>query len=457
MTTESRAARAGFLLFLAATAGVGVAAPVRAAPTERFAEREGLACSACHVGTDGGALNELGRDYRFKAPFLEDAIGGGGASTSSFAQDSADAADSSDGAPLLGRFSGELAWYGRRGRTRAFDRRITTWSVTEALRLRGDALFGDESLSFRGDAFASQGDGEGGFPFDPHDDDSLGFTAAEVTWRGDARGSFVRFGRQFVVAGAATRRVDGAALRHPLGETFELDLFGGAPAEDGRGDRGGDLIAGGRLGARLGRSLRIGGSAFYAKDHSDPAKVKGGIDLQWTPTRHLEVASHFHWDWLADQLHDARVHAVVSPSVAWQVAVDWIRSVPGLFLPKSSLYSGLVSRQLVATGANAPKRASRATRRTARKPWRTHDDMSRRYSRIRKTARNGPGRANPSAPASGTKKRSPRSNTGATSTRVRPSSSGEKRATSSSAGAIAARSSGASAWRDTSQWSASTT
>ncbi len=331
--SRSRWNLAGSLLALVVG---GAAAPLaRGAPTDRFAEREGLACSACHVGRDGGALNEFGRDYRFKAPFLEEGlerqVGATGAA--------AGGTEAGGGAPFLGRWSGELAWYGRRGRTRAYERQITTWSATESLRLRGEQLFGDEALSFRGDAYASQGDGEGEFQGDPYDDDSLGFNAAEVTWRGDARGSFVRFGRQFVVAGAATRRVDGAALRHPLGEDFELDFFGVSPADDGRGDRDGDLITGGRLGARLGRTLVVGGSAFYGKDHSDPADVKGGFDLHWTPTRRFELASHCHWDWLADQLYDARVHAVVTPSLTWQVAFDWIRSVPGLFLSKSSLYS----------------------------------------------------------------------------------------------------------------------
>lgn len=320
---------------LAAALAAFAARPLLAAPTERFAEREGLSCSACHVGRDGGALNQFGRDYRWRAPFLEDGQGGGPLPAGTNGSSS----PAATGAGFGGRWAGELAWYGRRGATRSIGERVRTSSSTETLRLRGDGLFGSEAWSFRGDAFASQANGGGELDFDPYDDDALGFNAAELTWHGDATGSFARIGRQFVVAGAATRRIDGGALRHPLGRHLELDLFGGVPAEDGLGGRGGDVITGGRLGALVGRSVRVGGSAFYAKDHSDPSDVKGGIDFEWTPARAFELFSHVYWDWLADQLYDARVHALVTPSITWQLAFDWTRSVPGLFLPKSSLYS----------------------------------------------------------------------------------------------------------------------
>ena len=344
MTTEPRCAVRSAVA-LALSVGPFVSSAV-AAPTERFAEREGLACATCHVGTDGGPLTAFGRDYRWRAPFFQDGQEGGEL-----------AAPVGAGSSSFGRWSGELASFARSGRDRAFGERTHTWSATETLRLRGDELFGDESLSFRGDGFASNWDGSGDYGFD---EDSLGLSSAEVTWRGDAAGSFVRFGRQFVVAGAATRRVDGAAIRQPLGERLELDLFGGAPVEDGLGGRGGDLITGGRLGVRLGQSLRFGSSAYYAKDHSDPSDVKGGLDLQWSPTRRFELFTHFYWDWLADQLYDARAHLVFTPTIEWQFAYDWTRSVPGLFLPKSSLYSVFSDEEYVEHGLTVTRRFSSA-------------------------------------------------------------------------------------------------
>lgn len=334
---SARMARLARAAALAAAASIAAGGAARAAPTERFAEREGLTCSACHVASNGGPLNAFGRDYRWRAPLVEDGVppqasDGESSGTSAVGGGGASASDSS----FAGRWSGEAALYGRRGRERAFGQRTRQWSATETLRLRGDALFGNEALSFRGEGFAQQADSTSDYGLE---DDAADFTAAEVTWRGSAHGSFVRFGRQFVVAGAAVRRVDGAALRQPLGGAFELDLFGGAPTDDGIGGRSGDRLFGGRLGARLGGAWTAGVSGFYAQDHGDASDVKGGLDLGWRPARWFDLSSHAYFDWIADELYDARVHAVLMPSIAWQLAFDYIHSIPGLFLPKSSLYT----------------------------------------------------------------------------------------------------------------------
>lgn len=328
MTTDGRpAARAARRAALAA-ALLGMASPARALPTERYAEREGLRCTVCHVAAEGGPLTAFGRDWRWRAPLVDDGVGGDPAAGGG--------AGEAPGPAWYGRWSGDATLYARRGRDRAFGQRTTTGSLTETLRVRGEAIGGDERLSFRAETYAQQAAATGDSGLD---DDSAGFSAAEVTWALSQRGSYVRFGRQFVVAGAAVRRVDGAALRAALGERFDLDLFGGRPSEDLLGGHDGDWVAGGRIGARVIGSLRLGASAFYAEDADDPSDGKGGLDLQWTPWRSLEFSAHGYWDWIAQELYDARARLVVTPSIAWQVALDWTHAVPGLFLPKSSLYS----------------------------------------------------------------------------------------------------------------------
>ncbi len=325
------AAVGGALLFVVVGAD-----RAQAAPTERYAQREGLSCAACHVAASGGPLTAFGRDYRWRAPLVEDGVPPAQADVERGADATGAGAATSTAAPWWGRWSGEASIYGRGGRDRAFGQPTRNASLTESLRLRGDTLFGNEALSFRGEGFAQSRDASGSFS---SEEETLDFSAAEVTWRGSSRGSFVRFGRQFVVAGAAVQRVDGVALRQPLGGAFELDLFGGAPTDDGIGGRNGDRIGGGRLGALLGSALKLGASAFYAQDHGDASDVKGGLDLQWSPTRSFELFSHAYYDWIADEIYDARAHAVWTPSIAWQVALDWTHAIPGLFVPKSSIYS----------------------------------------------------------------------------------------------------------------------
>jgi len=333
MTTDRRRAlllAVGLGSLLALLAERGGAAPA----WPRYAERERLSCSACHLGSEGGPLTALGRQYRWRVTALDLEDPAGHARSG---EESGGGARSGPGArSRTGRWSGEATVWARSGGSRVLGERTRSFTLAESLRLDGEELFGDERISFSGEGYARSGfaDETGGF-----DDDGADVASAAVTWRSATNGAFTRLGRQYVASGAIARRIDGLEVRAPVGRSLDLDLFGGVPSDRGFGGASGDLIAGGRLGSRLGSRLGIGASGFYAKDEADPSDVKGGIDLHWSPLRRLDLSGHLFYDWIAERIYDARAHAVWMPSIEWQLALDWTHAVPGLFLPKNSIFS----------------------------------------------------------------------------------------------------------------------
>ena len=319
-----------------AAIAVASAAPCRA-------QGGSLSCSACHVSSSGGALTQTGREYRWRANGADDELAGYHAGVTTRFSSTSGAGGASDGsgggsdaAPSgFGRWSGETSVYARVGRTRSLGQAVPLRSVIETLHLHGEGTVGDDTVTFDGDGFARQGlhSYDGGV-----DPNGVGFSTAQVTWRSAASGALARLGRQYVVAGAATRRVDGLDVRTPFGDASEVEVFGGVPSDNGFGGSNGDFIGGGRVATRLGESFGIGASGFYAKDASDPADAKGGVDMTWTPVRKLDLYGHVYYDWIADRVYDGRLDALWQPSLSWQVEASFTHSVPALFLPKDSLF-----------------------------------------------------------------------------------------------------------------------
>ena len=56
------------------------------------------------------------------------------------------------------------------------------------------------------------------------------------------------------------------------------------------------------------------------------------------PTRST-CLGFLYYDWIGQDFYDGRLHATWRPSVAWQLSADYSHAVPGLFLPKNSIFS----------------------------------------------------------------------------------------------------------------------
>jgi len=320
------AAIAGFtLLLLLAQGREALAHP-------RYSERTGLSCTACHVGSDGGELTELGRSKRLDM-LLADAAQGG-RSTSSGAPAGGAAAPGTP--PPWGVISGEASLYVNGGRQPVYGSTSRQLSLAESLRLDAAAIGGHDELSFHGEGMTRStfSDGPTGY-----DGNAARLTTAELDWTPGGGATSWRLGRHFVAAGVAARELDGLSLHTAPSDHVEVDAFGGVPSDNGFGGSSGDLFVGGRAGFVSEHQLRAGFSAFYAKDAADPSDLRAGIDLDFSPMKEVDLLGHLFYDWISERLYDGRAHLVWKPSIAWQYAVDYSYTVPGLFFPKNSIFS----------------------------------------------------------------------------------------------------------------------
>jgi hypothetical protein len=94
-------------------------------------------------------------------------------------------------------------------------------------------------------------------------------------------------GRQFVVEGVGSEKLDGLYLRSDLAAGFTAAAFIGAPVVTEPNFEGGDLIFGGRLAHGRANYYSLGISALRTDDH---LREEEGLDLWLHPTRQIDVA-----------------------------------------------------------------------------------------------------------------------------------------------------------------------
>jgi hypothetical protein len=297
----------------------------------RYSERTGLSCTACHVGSDGGELTELGRSRRLEMLLSDIGDGGHAASASG-----ASGAGRGTAPPPWGILSGEASLYWNGGRQPVYGSTSQQLSLTESLRLNADRIGGHDELSFHGEGMTRStfSDGPTGY-----DGNAARLTTAELDWNPGGGGTSWRLGRHFVAAGVAVRQLDGVSIHEAPTDSVELDAFGGVPTDNGFGGASGDLFVGGRAGLVMDHAFRAGISSFYAKDAADPSDLRVGLDLELSPVKQVDLLGHLFYDWISDRLYDGRVHLVWKPSIAWQYAADYSYTIPGLFFPKDSIFS----------------------------------------------------------------------------------------------------------------------
>ncbi len=286
--------------------------------TDVYAKREGLGCVVCHSSAKGGPLTAAGRDYLWSGKWMD------------LRQGPTESVD-----PSPSRWSGETVFYGRVFHERVLGEAEVQYQASQSVYLEGTRLFGRDNLNFTGEAY-----GRAGFSNDQgYEDDTLQLVTAEVDWTPKGYDGVLRLGRHWVTAGVGTHHVDGVSTSRVLGEHFDLDAYAGLPVDRGFGGRESDFLVGGRAGFHHGHQLNAGLSAFYAIDESDPADGKIGADFQLTPHERLDVLGHWFYDWIAERVYDQRLHLVWRASLSWQLSADYSRTVPGLFLPKNSIFS----------------------------------------------------------------------------------------------------------------------
>ncbi len=294
---------------------IGIGWVDESAAHPRYSIRAQRDCRDCHTAPQGGPLTAFGRLWESqnttREPFSE----------------------ASEPVPLA-LWSGESVTWFRSGRERVLGRKETQTTVSESLVLRGDQLFGNENLSFQGEAFgrANFASTEG------YDEDRADLLRATLTYRNPESGTVLKAGRHWVTAGVGAHWLDGVSV-HRRFESVELDGFAGVPVDNAIGGIRGDLLAGGRVGVRHDRKFQAGVSAFTGMDDDDPFDVKYGLDFLFSPSRQFDISGHVFYDWISDEFYDSRIHFLYKPNLFWQFAIDYTRTIPGAFLPKNSIFS----------------------------------------------------------------------------------------------------------------------
>ena len=313
---------------------VAALAPAEARAGDANDPTSGLSCISCHASSRGGSLTELGRRTRWSGLWTAEELAEHRGDP--FTERDETATSDAKARDPAGLWSGELTWWGRATRERVLGSAEQQYLSTESLRLRGERLLGRDELSFYGEGigrsvFSDEHEG--------YDDDRAELITAELDWNSGPGGYALRLGRQFVASGVTVRALDGLWSYVPIGERASLEAFGGVPSDRGFGGASGDLLAGGRLASQIAPRTLAGISGFYAEDDGDPTDGKFGVDLDMTPLPELQLVGHLFYDWIGDRIYDARAHVVWTPSIEWQVAADYTLTVPGLFLPKNSIFS----------------------------------------------------------------------------------------------------------------------
>ncbi len=110
-----------------------------------------------------------------------------------------------------------------------------------------------------------------------------------IGYRGDKNNLFFQAGRQFVVEGVATERLDGLYLRSDLKAGFTAAAFVGAPVTTETDFQGGDILYGGRIAHTRPRFYTIGLSALRNDDGSSHLREEQGLDLWLRPFEMLDI------------------------------------------------------------------------------------------------------------------------------------------------------------------------
>jgi hypothetical protein len=150
----------------------------------------------------------------------------------------------------------------------------------------------------------------------------------------------LRLGRQLVFAGAARAQpIDGASATVRIWRHIAANVYGGVPVTYRFGVHQGDAIAGGRLSWRPSWDSEVGASFVEMVDRGRQARQDLGADARWRPLRMLTLEGYALLSLLELRLAEANLAATLQPRPSLQLAADYRRTSPDLFLPRGSILS----------------------------------------------------------------------------------------------------------------------
>ncbi len=154
----------------------------------------------------------------------------------------------------------------------------------------------------------------------------------------------LRLGRQLVFGGAAhALPLDGASVTARLPRRLALNVYGGVPVTPRFGVHQGDFAAGGRLSLRPTVDSELGASFLEMLKDGLQARQDLGFDARYRPSlpalRSLVLTGYALVSLIELRLIEGDVAAVWQARAPLQLGVDYRRTSPDLYLPRSSILS----------------------------------------------------------------------------------------------------------------------
>ncbi|HEY0880780.1 MAG TPA: hypothetical protein VGD87_04575 [Archangium sp.] len=153
----------------------------------------------------------------------------------------------------------------------------------------------------------------------------------------------LRLGRQFVVGGVARAMYfDGLFAEYRSGVGLGLSAFTGIPVERRFGNYlNPDFVVGTRAFFAPNSATEVGASFIHAMNTNAGQLVRqdAGLDLRWKPFRFLDVSGAFVWSIADMRLAEFDVGPRWRPHQSVEVLLNYRRTAPDLFLPRTSIFT----------------------------------------------------------------------------------------------------------------------
>lgn len=141
-----------------------------------------------------------------------------------------------------------------------------------------------------------------------------------VSYQSNRNNLILNAGRQFVVEGVATERVDGLYMRSDLAAGFTTAAFIGAPVVTEPNFDGGEVIYGGRLAHTLPKYYSLGVSALRNEMNGDGLREEEGIDLWLRPTAQIDLTGRSSYNSLSNGWMEHAYTLTFAPTDAIRVS-----------------------------------------------------------------------------------------------------------------------------------------
>ncbi len=163
----------------------------------------------------------------------------------------------------------------------------------------------------------------------------VGFVEAKLLGR-----LTLRAGRQLVFGGAARATpVDGVSLDARLWRGLHVMGYGGAPATPRFARKLGDAIVGARTYYRLSPDAEFGASFVHVLDDGHVARQDLGFDARVRPLRPLTLTGFVVLSTAELRIAEADAAITWQPRPTIDATLEYRRTAPDLFLPRSSIFS----------------------------------------------------------------------------------------------------------------------